>query len=91
MAKTTNLNDFLKDLADGIRVRKGTLEPINAQDMRAEIERIALEQTDKPKEIINEAEMDALLLTADIGSVYKYTGTTGKYENGAIYIVEAVE
>ena len=43
-----------------------------------------------PKEIATEAEMDKLLEVAEIGSVYKYVGVTGKYESGSIYIVEEV-
>lgn len=39
-----------------------------------------------PPEIKTEAEMEALLETAAIGSVYKYTGeTTATYENGVKY------
>lgn len=38
MAKTDNFVDFLKDMADGIRAKKGTTETINAQDMRSEWE-----------------------------------------------------
>lgn len=42
-------------------------------------------------EISTEAEMTALLETAPIGAVYKYVGeSTDAYENGGIYIVEAV-
>lgn len=37
MAKTDNLNDFLKDIADAIREKKGTSDPINAQDFADEI------------------------------------------------------
>jgi len=44
-----------------------------------------------PVEVATEAEMTALLETAEIGEMYKYTGeTTDTYENGAIYIVEEV-
>ena len=43
-----------------------------------------------PIEIASETEMNALLDAAEVGSVYKYMGTTGTYENGALYIVEAV-
>ena len=42
MAKNDNLNDFLKDLADGIRAKKGTTSPINAQNFRSEIESIEI-------------------------------------------------
>ena len=41
-----------------------------------------------PIEISTEAEMTALLNTAEVGSIYKYVGTTGAYENGALYVVE---
>ena len=37
MAKTDNLTDFLTDVADAIRTKKGTTEPINPQDFSAEI------------------------------------------------------
>lgn len=42
-----------------------------------------------PIEISTEAEMTALLETAEVGAVYKYVGeTTELYENGAWYVVE---
>lgn len=37
MAKNDNLSDFMTDIADAIRAKKGTSEPINAQDFSAEI------------------------------------------------------
>lgn len=37
MAKNNNLTDFLTDIADTIREKKGTSEPINPQDFSAEI------------------------------------------------------
>lgn len=37
MAKTDNLTDFLTDVADAIREKKGTTDPINPQDFSAEI------------------------------------------------------
>lgn len=37
MAKTDNLTDFLTDVADAIREKKGTSEPINPQDFASEI------------------------------------------------------
>lgn len=41
-----------------------------------------------PQEISTENEMTALLVPANIGKAYKYTGTTGTYTNGNIYVVE---
>lgn len=37
MAKNDNLSDFMTDIADAIRAKKGTSEPINAQDFSTEI------------------------------------------------------
>lgn len=37
MAKNNNLTDFLVDVADAIREKKGTSEPINPQDFSSEI------------------------------------------------------
>ena len=37
MAKTDNLGDFLKDVADSIRTKTGTTELINAQDFSDKI------------------------------------------------------
>lgn len=37
MAKNDNLSDFMTDIADAIRAKKGTSEPINAQDFSSEI------------------------------------------------------
>ena len=37
MAKNNNLTDFLTDVADAIRAKKGTTEPINPQDFSSEI------------------------------------------------------
>jgi hypothetical protein len=41
-----------------------------------------------PIEVSTEAEMTALLNTAEVGSIYKYVGTSGTYESGALYVVE---
>lgn len=46
-----------------------------------------LEDTPMPAEVTTEAEMTALLETAEVGAVYKYAGETGTYENGALYII----
>ena len=41
-----------------------------------------------PIEVSTEDEMTALLESGEIGGIYKYTGTTGTYENGAYYVLE---
>lgn len=62
------------------------------QSMKSDIMITAVETNNTPSslpiEISTEAEMTALLETATVGSIYKYIGTTGTYENGALYIVE---
>ena len=45
MAKNDNLTDFLTDVADAIRAKKGTMGPINPQNFSAEIAAI---ETGKP-------------------------------------------
>lgn len=47
-----------------------------------------IENSPLPIEVATEEEMNALLETAEIGNIYKYTGETGTYENGALYVVE---
>ena len=41
-----------------------------------------------PIEISTDAEMEAVLTSDNVGKVYKFTGTTGTYTNGDLYIVE---
>ena len=48
MAKNDNLGDFLSDIADAIREKKGTTEPINAQDFASEIASISGGGSDSP-------------------------------------------
>lgn len=44
-----------------------------------------------PIEVSTEAEMTALLESGEIGGVYKYTGASGTYENGAYYVLAVAE
>lgn len=51
------------------------------------------EETDSPLpiEVATESDMLDIIINAttdDVGAVYKYTGTTGMYESGALYIIE---
>lgn len=48
MAKTDNLDDFLKDIANTIREKKGTNAPINAQNFASEIASIETGGGDTP-------------------------------------------
>lgn len=41
MSKQNNLTDFLTDVANAIRTKKGTTDPINPQNFSAEIASIS--------------------------------------------------
>lgn len=43
--------------------------------------------TGRPVEIATEADMNAELVSENVGKFYKYTGTTGTYTNGSIYLI----
>ena len=66
-----------------------TKQPAPAIDGYSEVV-VNVEATDSPLpiEVSTEAEMTALLTSGEVGGVYKYTGTTGTYENGALYVLE---
>lgn len=52
---------------------------------------VEAEDSALPIEVSTEAEMTALLESGEVGGVYKYTGETGTYENGALYVLEVSE
>ena len=85
MAKTDNLTDFLTNIADAIRTVEGSTNAINPQDFEAKITSLKLSV---PIEISTDAEMEAVLTSDNVGKVYKFTGTTGTYTNGDLYVVE---
>lgn len=94
MAATYLINgDTLTEVADAIRAKKGTSARIAVVDMASEISSMSIGGGDSPLpiEISTEAEMTALLESAEVGSVYRYTGKTGTYEKGALYVVEESE
>lgn len=65
----------------------GTYDVTNYESVEVDIPDSPL-----PTEVSTEEEMTALLESAEIGSVYKYMGTTtDAYENGALYVVEESE
>lgn len=68
--------------------RKLTAEDLNA--LAQNIAYLYANKTDSavPIEVSSETEMNALLSSGTVGGVYKYTGTTGTYENGALYVLE---
>lgn len=77
----------LTDIANAIRAKYGVSIAIPTEIMAWAIADLELE-TPLPKEIATETEMTELLEVSEVGSVYKYVGESGTYENGAIYIVE---
>lgn len=62
----------------------------NGKKMKSDIvvEVPSAEDSAIPIEVSTEADMTALLESGEVGGVYKYTGTTGTYENGALYVLE---
>ncbi len=52
MSKANNLTDFLVDIANAIRSKKGTTEPINPQDFSSEIESIRAESKLQSKSVM---------------------------------------
>lgn len=50
MSKTDNLTDFLTDVADAIREKKGTTDLINPQDFSSEIK--SIQSSSSPKKVI---------------------------------------
>lgn len=53
MSKANNLKDFLTDIADSIRIKKGTTAPINPQDFLTEIITIPSVEIEAPYNDIN--------------------------------------
>ena len=71
MAKNNNLTDFLTDIADGIRAKKGTTGTINPQNFRSEIASI---DTAKPEQTktVTITENGTITITPDSGKVLKH-------------------
>lgn len=44
-----------------------------------------------PIDIDNDTDMAAVLVASNVGKCYRFTGTTGTYTNGDLYIVEESE
>lgn len=87
MAKTDNLSDFLTDVANAIRTKKGTTGTINAQNFSSEIASI---ETDNPYIATTTTEMSQYLASKYDGAIVRYTGTTGTYTQNMLYKVKAV-
>lgn len=67
--------------------------PVKDKKMKSDIIVTVPEADDTalPIEVATEAEMTAFLESGEVGGVYKYTGTTGTYENGTLYVLEVTE
>ena len=87
MAKTNNLSDFLTDIANSIRTKKGTTGTINAQNFSSEIASI---ETDNPYIATTTTEMTQYLTSKYDGAIVRYTGTTGTYTQNMLYKVKTV-
>lgn len=73
-----------------IEVEAGKAVALHTKDtMLTEDIVITADESTLPAEVSTEAEMNALLNTAEVGSIYKYVGESGTYENGALYVVES--
>lgn len=62
MSKENNLHDFLVDIAEAVRAKKGTTEPINAQRLSEEIRSIESGSTEVEEKDINFYDYDGTLL-----------------------------
>lgn len=89
MAKNNNLTDFLTDIANTIRTKKGTTLAINPQDFSSEIESIET-GVDNPLIANNDTEMNTYLNDTKYLNMYvKFTGQSETYVTGETYkIVE---
>lgn len=93
--KPSDGHDLMKQVAVTVQVEGGG-EEVSLPEWDGsytpsdDTEEIVGEDSPLPIEVSTEVEMNALLSTAEVGSIYKYTGTTGTYENGALYVVESV-
>ena len=92
MAKTDNLTDFLTDIADTIRAKKGTTALINPQDFSSEIASIetggGVFEKYYVKQIINgnECELE-LTSTNQSGSDEKLVGQLVVDDNCKLYLI----
>lgn len=85
MATHTSLASLFTAIADAIRAKTGGTAKIVADNFPTEIAAIEAGVI----EVATAAEMNALLVEANIGKAYKFVGTTDDtYTNGDIYVVE---
>lgn len=89
MSTKITYNGKTTELADGYIATLPCKDYKMATDVVVEApEAVEVEDSAIPTEVSTEAEMTALLESGEVGGIYKYTGTTGTYENGALYVLE---
>ena len=80
MAKTDNLGDFLKDVADSIRTKTGTTELINAQDFSTKILQIPSGGENTLKNLLDATKTTKYLFSSyegdDISNLIQYNDTS---------------
>lgn len=77
MAKNDNLKDFLTDLADAIREKKGTSDPINPQDFTSEILSMASGEGYNVDDIASKLVTGELYFATNTIGAYSFYGNTG--------------
>lgn len=75
--KTDNLTDFLTDVADAIREKKGTTEPINPQDFASEILSMTSGEGYNVDDIASGMVAGELRFTIDTIGAYSFYNDTG--------------
>ena len=73
----------LVNIANSVRTKLGVTDSYYVSQLGALIGSISI-----PIEISTDAQMGAVLTSDNVGKVYKFTGTSGTYTNGDLYIVE---
>ena len=82
-----SVNSKMTAIANAIRGKTGGTNLLTLEQMATEIEGI---EKNIPIEISTDAGMGEVLIAANVGKVYKFTGTSDTYINGDLYIVEDV-
>ena len=81
MSKDNNLTDFLKDLADGIRAKKGISDPIPPQNFEVEIRGLQpLPKLHAPTITVS----DNIITVTDSSNNGAFTETFGVYLNNQL-------
>ena len=91
MAEYLIQEETLRDIINALKTALGITSLIKVSDIPRHIEELAAKNSGPSGiiEISTEAEMDTVLIPANVGKVYRYIGATGdKYFQGDIYLVE---